>query len=108
MIKGLAHRGRTVPQSTALRSRDYFVSEVGEQAINSKGTIEDQGRRSRLFWRAAVDHRSALAMQCSLRPSARKIDQSLFLFFGIGSARQIHRHFRISPKLIDFNIDPPF
>jgi hypothetical protein len=51
------------------------------------------------FWRTVVDAENVLALQRSLRPCARKLDQGLSLFFGFGLAGPTHRFLGISPEL---------
>ena len=47
-----------------------------------------------------VDGDGSLALGRRLRPSARKLDQDLFLFFGFGLADPTHRFLGILPELI--------
>jgi hypothetical protein len=47
-----------------------------------------------------VDGHGPLALGRRLRPSARKLDQDLFLVFGFGLADPTHRFLGILPELI--------
>jgi hypothetical protein len=76
----------------------------GAAAVQADMTRPPQSAVSLGFvlWRAIGDTKNVLALHCSLRPCARKVDIGLLLSLGSGLTSPTHRLLGVLPELISF------